>query len=232
MDALAPETQPETELSLEALLDWRHSCRGFLPTSVDKATIERIVGLAQKTASWCNSQAWQTIIVSGAGTDRFREALFAWCGSHPPSPDFEWPRYEGVYLERRRECGFQLFESCGIPRGDRVASAEQSLQNYRLFGAPHVAMVTVPKSLGVYGAVDGGGYVGTFMLAAASLGVATIPQAALATHPDFIRSYFGLPEERLVLCGISFGYEDKQHRANGFRTRRAAVSEAIAWVDA
>ena len=49
-----------------------------------------------------------------------------------------------------------------------------------MFGAPHVAIVTSDEALGVYGAVDCGAYVSNFMLAAHSLGVGSIAQAALA----------------------------------------------------
>src|SRR5690606_25140033 len=120
----------------------------------------------------------------------------------------------------------------GVKRGDRAAAARQALENYRLFGAPHVAIVTSDEALGVYGAVDCGAWVANFLLAAESLGVAAIPQAALAAYPDFIRAHFGLGPDRLVVCGISFGYEDKSHPANSYRTSRASLDEAVTWLDA
>jgi len=163
---------------LEDLLDGRYSCRGFLPDPVPRPTIEDILRISQRTPSWCNTQPWQVSITSGEATERFREAMLA-ASDRKPSPDFAWPAYQGVYLERRRECGFALYESVGVVRGDRVASARQALDNFRLFGAPHVAIITTDASLGVYGAIDCGGWVGNFMLAARSLGVATIAQAAL-----------------------------------------------------
>ena len=85
------------------------------------------------------------------------------------------------------------------------------------------------EALGVYGAVDCGAYVANFLLAAASLGVATIPQAALAARPQRIRDFFGLPSDRLVVCGISLGYADSGHPANGFRTSRADIATAVQW---
>jgi|TARA_B110000971_G_C19989820_1_gene491393 hypothetical protein len=35
----------------------------------------------------------------------------------------------------------------GIVKGDRVASQKQMMLNYVFFGAPQVAIVTVPKEL-------------------------------------------------------------------------------------
>ena len=148
-----------------------------------------------------------------------------------PGPDFEWPSaYLGVYLERRRECGLALYDSVGIARGDREASARQGRENFRFFGAPHVAIITSDAALGTYGAVDCGGYVANFLLAAASLGIATVPQAALAKAPERIRAFFSLGADRKVVCGISFGFADPDHPANGFRTTRASVTASAAWL--
>lgn len=215
------------------LLDERYSCRAYLPRQVDAATITRMLEIAQRTPSWCNSQPWQVVVTRGAGTERFRSALVEYAAAHKPEPDFAFPReYRGVYLERRRECGFQLYESVGIARGDREASARQTMENYRLFGAPHALVVTTDEALGVYGVLDCGAWVNNFMLAARSLGIASIAQAALGAHPQFLRSYFGLSEERRVVCGMSFGYEDAAHPVNRFRTSRAAVDSVVSWVDA
>ena len=184
----------------ERLVKERYSCRAFVQRPVETATIERMLNIAQRTPSWCNSQPWTVVITRGAGTDRFRNALFEYASEHKVEPDFAFPReYRGAYFERRRGCGFQLYQSVRIARGDREATARQTMENYRLFGAPHAVIVTTDKALGVYGVLDCGAWVNNFMLAARSLGVASIAQAALGAHPTFVRSYFKLPEDRLVV---------------------------------
>ncbi|TDR89284.1 nitroreductase [Enterovirga rhinocerotis] len=217
---------------LEALLRQRHSCRAFRPDPVPRPLIERMLGIAQRAASWCNSQPWQVVVTSGAETERFREAFAAaFAAGEDDAPDIPWPSaYEGVYLARRRECGYQLYDSVGVPRGDREAGARQAAENFRFFGAPHVAIVTSDAALGPYGAVDCGSYVGHVLLAAQSLGIATIAQAALASRSGLIRRHFGLPDDRRVVCGIAFGYEDEAHPANGFRTSRASLEEAVTFL--
>lgn len=218
--------------AFERLLKDRYSCRAFLPRQVDTAAIRRMLEIAQRTPSWCNSQPWQVVITRGEGTGRFRDAILEYAAGRKPEPDFAFPReYRGVYLERRRACGFQLYDSVGIERGDRAASARQTMENFRLFGAPHAMIVTTDEALGVYGVLDCGAWVNNFMLAARSLGVASIAQAALGAHPQFVRAYFGLPADRLVVCGMSFGYEDAAHPVNRFRTSRAAVADVVTWVD-
>jgi len=218
---------------LEDLLASRFSCRAFLPQPVPRAIIERILAAAQKTASWCNSQPWQLVIASGAATRKFRDVMYGAASSGKPnSGDFPFPReYRGVYLERRRESGFQLYNSLGIPRGDKAGYARQALENFNFFGAPHVAIVHTDEALGVYGAIDCGGYVTSFMLAAQALGVATVPQAALAFHSEVVRKHFGLGDDRKVVCGISFGFPDRDHKANSYRTTRASLADAVTFVD-
>ena len=218
---------------LEHLLADRFSCRGFKPDAVPQAIIERMLDAAQKTASWCNSQPWQVLITSGDATQKFREVMMAAARAGAPnSNDFPFPReYRGVYLERRRESGFQLYNTLGIAKGDKVAYSKQAMENFNFFGAPHVAIIHTDEALGVYGAVDCGGYVTSFMLTAQALGLATVPQAALAHHAGEIRSHFGLGDDRKIVCGISFGYADREHKANGYRTTRAKLPDVATFID-
>jgi nitroreductase len=217
---------------LEQLLASRYSCRAFKPDPVPRATIERLLSVAQRTASWCNSQPWQLVITSGAETRKFRDVMIASATSgEPEAPDFPWPReYKGVYLERRRESGFQLYNTLGIARGDKAAYAKQALENYNFFGAPHVVIVTTAEELGVYGAVDCGLYVDSFMLAAQALGLGTIAQAALARRSDVVRAHFNIADDRRVVCGISFGFPDHGHVVNSYRTSRAKIGDAVKFV--
>ena len=218
---------------VEDLLRQRYSCRAFRPDPVPRETIERIVAMSQRTASWCNSQPWQVVIASGKAAEELRHAMHGRAmANEPDDSDFPYPReYRGVYLERRRESGFQLYDAVGIGHKDMAARTRQALENFNFFGAPHVAIVHTDEALGVYGAVDCGMFVSTFLLAAQSFGVATIAQAALARQSRFLHARFGLGEERRVVCGISFGYADSAHPINQYRTSRAAVADVVDWRD-
>lgn len=214
--------------SLESVLSSRYSCRGYLATPVPANVLRKILQLAQRTPSWCNCQPWQVIITAGDATENFRQAYLEQTSAPPEQPDFPWPmEYKGLQLERRRECGYGLYNSLGIEKSNTSARRRQEMENFRFFGAPHTAIVTVDEALGVYGTIDCGGYVNTFMMAAQANGVASIAQASLAARPDFIRAHFGLPASQRIVCGISFGYADEEHPANHFRTSRADLGENI-----
>lgn len=218
--------------ALTRVLDTRHSCRAFLPDPLPRELVEEIVTEAQKVPSWCNAQPWQLVVTSPDQTDRLRKALAEEMASAAHDPDIPFPeRYRGVYKDRRSACGWQLYGAVGVERGDRDGAHRQMLENFRFFGAPHVAILTSETEFGPYGLVDCGGFLTALTLAAAARGVATIPQAALASYAPFLHRYFGLPDTRTVICAISFGRADSGHPANGFRTSRAPLDQVLSWSD-
>lgn len=232
-DELSTRTRNSHDLEVvRRLLNERYSCRAFRPEPVPRDVIEEILATAQRTASWCNSQSWHVTITEGDGTERLKRILYEHASNEEPQePDFAFPHeYRGVYLDRRRESGFQLYSALGIERGDKSAYIRQTLENFRLFGAPHVAVITTDEALGVYGAIDCGCYVSNFLLAAHASGVATIPQAALSSYAKVVRRELSLGTDRRMVCAISFGYVDEGHPANSYRTNRAGLEEAVRWI--
>lgn len=215
---------------LRDLLHKRHSCRAFKSEEVPAHIIESMLTLAQRTASWCNTQPWKIYLSSGTNTVRLKEKLARAAREHSASPDHPFPpTYEGEHLDRRRAAGFQLYAAAGISRGDREASREQALRNFDLFDAPHCLVLTMPRYLGLYAAVDCGGWIANFLLAAQAHGVAAIAQAALAQQAPTLRSHFSIPDELAVVCGISFGFENTSSALNTYRTSRAPWSDACEW---
>ncbi|MPV60030.1 nitroreductase [Burkholderia sp. HI2761] len=224
-------TSPSPELvALDRLTSGRSTCRAYRHTALDRELIRSIVGMAGRSASWCNVQPWQLVVTeTPESTERFRQALMQRVAAHPDNEsDLPFPpSYEGIYRERRRGAGLALYSALGIGPKDSERSAEQALRNFRLFDAPHVAIVTVPAELGPYALVDAGGFVSSFLIAAYAHGVATTPQGALARHARFVREYFGIPDTQHMICGISFGYAEDAHPVNQFRTTRAAVDDLL-----
>ena len=218
-------------MDFEQAIKARYSCRKFLDREVPRATIEKILEVSQHTASWNNVQPWRLLIASGDAARKFSEALVAHVeAGGKPNPDFAFPTdYQGVERERRKTCGLQLYQAVKITREDEVGKRNQFLENFRLFGAPHIALITAPTYLGFYAALDCGLYVNSFMLAAKSLDIDTIAQAAIAHYSDFVREYFKIGEDRKLVCGVSFGYEDTTHPINQYRTERAKLDEVVMW---
>ncbi|HDR9758053.1 MULTISPECIES: nitroreductase family protein [Burkholderia] len=224
-------TSPISELAaLDRLTSGRSTCRAYRHQALDLELIRSIVGMAGRSASWCNVQPWQLVITeTPESTERFRQALMQRVNDHPENEsDLPFPpSYEGIYRERRRGAGIALYSSLGIGPKDTERSAEQAFRNFRMFDAPHVAIITVPAELGPYALVDAGGFVSSFLIAAYAHGVATTPQGALARHARFVREYFDIPDTQHMICGISFGYAEDAHPVNQFRTTRADVDDLM-----
>ena len=227
-----PSEQPAAAKALLHLLTQRHSCRDFTDEPVPHDTLEKILATAQRTASWCNTQPWKIYISRGDSARRLKKSLLEAAIEGRASPDIPFPPvYEAEHLARRREAGFQLYGAAGIVKNDRDASRQLSLRNFELFGAPHCVVVTMPAYLGPYAAIDCGGWIANFLLAAQAHGVAAIAQAALAMQSPVLRTHFAIPDDLVIVCGISFGFASESP-LNAYRTSRAAVSEACIWQEA
>lgn len=222
-------TPTDDSVTLEKLITERWSCRAYLPQPVPRPTIDRMLKIAGRSASWCNTQPWQVIVTEGEGTERLRELLTAVPYGEQNS-DFPFPQqYTGVHRERRREVGRQLYESVGVGRDDREGARRQASKNFELFGAPHVMIITTGEELGHYGVLDCGLFIQGALLAAQSLGLGAIPQAALAARSDVLREHFQLSDDRKVVGGISFGWPDLDDPVNQFRSHRADLEEFVTW---
>jgi nitroreductase len=214
------------------LMASRWSCREFRPDPVPDELLRQVFDTAQRTASWCNTQPWQVHLLSGDATSWFGEQLLGHVVEHSDtdqqSPDLPLPgAYHGVFQARRREAGHALYASLGIDRSDVARRGEQMLRNFTFFGAPHVALITSERSQGTYGAVDCGGYVANLMNAALDLGIASIAQGALGMYAGAVRELLGLPDDRVVVCGVSLGWPEREHPVNRFRTTRAELADLV-----
>ncbi|MFL2811259.1 MAG: nitroreductase [Paracoccaceae bacterium] len=217
---------------LDNILERRYSCRSFLQTPVEQQIIEEILRISQKIPSWCNAQPWEVIICGGSAIKTLSKNLLLENSKNQYHSDIPFPlEYKGIYRERRKECGLQLYESVGIKKGETEKAFLQMNENFKFFGAPHVAIITSEKSLGTYGAIDCGAFVSTFTLTAASMKISTIPQAAIASLSNVVRETLNISNEKDIICAISFGYENAEHPVNKFRTSRAKLSEVVNWID-
>lgn len=217
-----PDGRETTADAFTRLATERHSCRAFLQTPLARDRIELLLALAQRAPSDCNTQAWKTFVLSGAPLEDLRRRLYAHVTESGASSHDLVPigQYEGALLERRRKCGWSLYGAIGIQKGDRIASRQQAMENFRFFGAPHIVVVTCDRSLGERGIFDAGIYMGYLTLAAASLGIAAVPQAAVTHYADLVREAAAIPPNLRIACVLSFGLEDAAHPANSFRTTR------------
>ncbi|MEM1076502.1 MAG: nitroreductase [Pseudomonadota bacterium] len=206
----------------------RYSCRAYTDQLVSVSDIEDIVRAAGRAPSWCNAQPWQVVVVRSEVGKELSEKMVQAAAEENYSTDFVWPKkYTREFGNRRRECGYQLYDAVGVAREDYDGRTEQMLRNYTYFDAPQMAIITTEEELGLYGATDCGGFITLFQMAAQAKGIGSIAQGSIAAFAEIIRDHLNLPANRKILCGISFGYELEDQPVNSFRTTRADVEDVL-----
>lgn len=128
---------------------------GSLRTRSPPTCCAGLFTMAQPTASWRNSQAWQVHLLSGGIWSRSAPTFSCGWEEGPEVPDIPAPeRFEGVYAQRRRACGKAPYDAMRVARVDRAGRVRQMLEKFRFFCARHHAIVTSPSALGTYDALD------------------------------------------------------------------------------
>ena len=214
-------------------IEGRRTIRGFTSSPVPDQLIRKIFEAARQAPSNCNSQPWNVTVVSGAARDKLEKALMAEILSgKKPSPTFPPGDADltGVYRERQYDCAMRYYGAMGIEREDRDARNELMMRNWQFFGAPHVAFICMPVSMGPVNAIDIGIYLQTLMLLLVEHGLGSCPQGALAFFPDPVREIAGIPDDMGIICGLSFGYVDEDARINTARMPRAPVDDCVTFV--
>jgi len=216
-------------MSVQEILNSRASTRGFLPKAVPEQELQDIFAAAQRSASNCNTQPWEPIVISGEKLKTLeKEFLAIVTTGQLPNPDFNWGiKYSGVHKDRQWGSALALYSAMDIAREDKPARLTAMARNWQFFGAPHAVFFTMDKYLDIMGAVDIGIYAQNLTLLMHERGISSIMQGALGQYPGPVRQMFNLAEERGVLFGMSFGYADSEHPSNKCITDREPLADVV-----
>ena len=131
----------------EAVLK-RRTIRGFKPDPVPEEIIREVLDIARHAPSNGNTQPWYMSVVSGESRNQLENAVFEGAKSGlQPNP--QWPPggvgLQGIYKERQYACADRYYGSMGIQRHEKEKREELSLRNWKFFGAPHAAFISMPN---------------------------------------------------------------------------------------
>ena len=220
--------------SIDDAIRSRHSVRSFLDRSVARETIEEILEVARYAPSGTNTQPWLVYVLGGEVKKAMSAEILADHDVHPEREEREYEYYPTdwfePYLGRRRACGWGLYGSLGIERGQKDRMRDQRARNYTFFDAPIGLMFTIERRLTVGSWMDLGMFLQNVMLSARGHGLHTCPQAAFANYHSIIRRHLPIPDEEIVVCGMAVGYRDPQAPENIWRTDRDPVSGFTRWL--
>ena len=224
---------PENLLNAAAVdvaINTRQSVRAFLPTPVERVTVEELLQLAARSASGSNIQPWRVRVIAGDVRDRMVKAIFDAVERDGFEPyQREWNYYpvnwREPFLGRRRKIGWDMYSLLGVAKGDFEGTQRARMRNYEFFGAPVGMIFTLDEDLEIGSWLDLGIYLGTLMIAARGHGLHTCPQAAFADFHKVIRPILDIPEKEIIVCGMALGHIDPDAPVNQLATSRATLAD-------
>jgi nitroreductase len=208
----------------------RQSIRAFLPTPVPRATVEEILQIASRAPSGTNTQPWKVAVLMGAARQRLSDAVRAAYDDpeqrklHTEEYAYYPVKWIDPYLARRRKLGWDLYGLLGIGREDKARMHDQHGRNYAFFDAPVGMIFSIDRVMEQGSWLDYGMFLENVMIAARARGLDTCPQAAFTQFHRVIKDVIGLPDEEMVVCGMSLGYADMSKVENTLQTEREPVS--------
>jgi nitroreductase len=224
-----PETFPNAA-AVDDAINTRQSVRAFLPTPVDRATVETFLKLSARSASGSNIQPWRVRVIAGDIKDRLEKAIFDAVARDGFEPyQREWNYYpvnwREPFLGRRRKIGWGMYSLLGVAKGDFEGTQRARMRNYQFFGAPVGMIFTLDEDLEIGSWLDLGIYLGTLMIAARGHGLHTCPQAAFADFHKIIRPQLDIPQKEIIVCGMALGHIDPDAPVNRLATERAPLAD-------
>jgi len=219
-------------MDVSVALKKRISVRAFLPDPVPDQTIREVLELARLAPSSSNTQPWHISVVSGEARKRLTEEVFAEARAgrrQERELTHAGKNIDPVYQTRMFDCAKRLYQAAGIGRHEKKRRMEFAMRNWSFFDAPHVMFFSMPRCVGTAYIVDVGVLLQSVMLLLTERGIASCPQGDLSSYPDITRKHAQVPDENMIVCGLSFGYEDKDSLLNKLGMPRAEVDEFVSF---
>ena len=189
--------------------------------------IESILDVARFSATGVNIQPWHVHVVTGAMKSRLSAAINEINDDPVRSSDLDEPydyyprEWIAPYVDRRREVGWNLYGLLGIEKGDKERMHVQHGRNYSFFDAPVGLFFTVDRVMREGSLLDTGMFLQSVMIAARARGLDTCPQAAFNKFHRVIANELSIPDNQMLVCGMSLGYADHNCIENSLVTERS-----------
>lgn len=225
-----------TQQMVDDAITSRRSIRAFLPKRVAREDIQQILEVAARSPSGGNTQPWKVYVLTGAKLHALSNAILAahnseGQGAHEQEYNYYPVKWVPPYLERRRKVGWDLYALLGLGRENKAGMHAQHGRNYAFFNAPVGLIFTIDRVMEQGSWLDYGMFLQSVMVAARGRGLDTCPQAAFTQYHKIIAEQLQLPEDEMLVCGMSLGYADHSKVENTLVTERAAVADFACFLD-
>jgi len=210
----------------------RRAVRGFTDRPVPKEVLERVLSAAAWSPSGSNLQPWNIYVVTGAPLAELKKRAGERVTAGDPWDEREYemypPQLKSPYRERRSAFGHERYSALGVAREDWEARQRAASANWNCFGASAALFCYIDRDLGRPQWADVGMYLQTVMLLLRDEGLHSCAQMAWSVYRKTVADILSPPDELILFCGMSIGYEDVTVRYT--RTGRAPLDETVKFV--
>lgn len=229
--------QSDQQIAVDAAITSRRSIRAFLPTPVAREDIEAILDVAARAPSGTNTQPWKVYVLTGPIREQLSAEILrahndpALSREHAEEYSYYPKDWVKPYIDRRRKVGWDLYTLLGLTRDNKAGMHAQHGRNYAFFDAPVGMIFTIDRIMEQGSWLDYGMFLQNIMVAARARGLDTCPQAAFTQFHKIIREVLGLPENEMVVCGMSLGFADPDKIENTLVTEREPVAAFARFIE-
>jgi nitroreductase len=225
-----PSTRHQPCRDVTEAIATRQSIRAFLPDRpVSRETVAAILAEAARAPSGTNVQPWKAYVLAGeVKAELSRRVIAAFddpdeAKRHTREYAYYPEKWIAPYVDRRRRIGWDMYGLLGIGKGDYEKTHRQHARNFAFFDAPVGLMFTMDRVMERGSLLDFGMFLGTLMIAARARGLDTCPQAAWLEWHRIVAEVAGIPDNEMLVCGMSLGWADPAARINTLVTEREPV---------
>lgn len=212
-------------MDFKYVLSREHATRKFTDQRVSEKTVRKVIEEAQRTPSLLNSQPWRIYVAEGEVAKAIRkEHEEKTLANEEPHEEFdsllnvEWDTFPSKNMATMSETLDYFL------RGEADDFDQAQL---KLFNAPVIVFLTIPKQSPAWSIFDLGGFSQTLMLSANNRGLSTMPAHAFVKYPEVIRKYLDIPEDETIGIGIGLGYPNKKATINDYKSKRVPLDEIL-----
>lgn len=226
-----------TQQSVDEVITSRRSIRAFLPQVVEQDEIRKILEVSARAPSGSNTQPWKVYVLTGNKLKQLTSQIVAVHNdaavskTHTEEYNYYPVTWIAPYVDRRRKIGWDLYSLLGLGRENKSGMHAQHGRNFVFFDAPVGLIFTIDKVMEQGSWLDYGMFLQNVMLAARARGLDTCPQAAFTQYHKIIEEVLRLPENEMVVCGMSLGYADMGKIENTLETERENVDNFVKFLD-
>lgn len=210
----------------------RKAVRAFTDQEVPREVLERVLTAAAWAPSASNIQPWRVYVLTGQSLAELKKCTAERLAAGDPWDDPGYEQYpaelKSPYRERRSAFGAQRYGALGVAREDWEARQRAASANWDCFGAPAALFCYLDRGMGSPQWSDAGMYLQTVMLLLREEGLHSCPQMAWAKFNRSVAEVVAPPEEFVLFCGMSIGYEDLTVAEP--RTGRAPLLETVTFL--